>query len=330
MTVHPLYAPAMRFPSRNRHLAFAFALASVARVSPAFAAGPELDLEPGVSGCPDVAELRRDIVQHLGRDDLDAPTAPRIVVRVRHATPDGLAADVRVGPATRVLAGSTCADLVQGAALSIALAIETDREERRMTTGATAPEPSRPAEPHEAHEGSDASTPAVRDARVVAGAEALTSVGLLPRAAAGVGGEGRIRISERAWIAARGFLLPSATMPDDAFEMRLVAGGGGGCVEPLGGTAWALPLCGHVLVGSLSVTNASRPMASGREKAWAALALGAGVRARAVGPVIVDGRLEALFPSGHPTFLTGDCPASGFQEPFAAFVVAAGAGLALP
>lgn len=327
-----MHAP--RTNVRNAVLrAAALAAAFLAFPQTVWARAPELVVPPGGAGCPAAGELRREISTHLGRDVFDAPDAPRVTVRVVGGAAAGLGAEIEIVQG-RVLTrhviegtGETCADLVRAAALSAALAIEQDPAKAAPEP---APSESAPAAPRLEGQASVAPAGEPRE-RVVAVGSALTSVGLLPRPGLGVGAGVRARVSEVTWLSARGLWLPDADMPDRTFAMRLLAGGAGACVEPrLGSAAVKAVGCAHIVVGALDVTRTTVAMASSGGSVFSAASLSAGARARVAGPLTIEGGVEGVLPFSHPTFLTAICPASGFQQPFAALVVALGAGVSIP
>ncbi len=279
----------------------------------------------GVEGCPDAGELRRSIAGHLGRDPFEDADAPRVAVRVRSSA-SGASADVVLGETHRTIEGASCADVVRASALSLALAIEREAE---RPPPAPPPPPPAPPPPVAREAPPPEASPSVRDDRVVATASALTTVGLLPRAAPGFGAGARVRVAERVWISARGFALPYASMPNDAFAMRLFAGGAGACVEPAGTKDVALVGCGHLLAGSFEVRDATDPLLGPSAALYLGASLAAGVRARIAGPLSVEGGIDGQFPFTRPTFLAATCPPTGFEPPFAALALWLGAGISL-
>jgi hypothetical protein len=102
------------------------------------------------------------------------------------------------------------------------------------------------------------------------------------------------------------------------------------CLEPFGSPTVTAVGCAHVIGGSLAVTGANVPMRNGGAKPFGAAVLSAGARARVVGPLSLEGAVEAAVPFGHPTFLTETCPSSGFEQPFAALALVLGAGVSIP
>jgi hypothetical protein len=299
------------------------ALTLVART--ATAEPPRLETPPDAE-CPSASELRAAIAAQIGRDDFDRSDAPSVSVRVRRSFDGSLAADVSVttsATTTRTIDNAdSCGELVRAAALSIALAIEEDAAEPRPVP----PPPS--AAPRE--EGQPRVEPPVRRDRVAVTASGLTSLGLLPRPAAGVGLAARARISERAWIGARSFWLPGATMPNETFALSLFAAGPGACVEPFGSTTVMAVGCAHVVGGAFEVTTTSVDMKSARAEAYIAANLSAGARARVHGPIHLEGALDAQLPFTRPTYLTTTCPPTGFEPPFVALALWFGAGVSIP
>ena len=178
----------------------------------------------------------------------------------------------------------------------------------------------------------DASSDArdLRADRAVLLASGQTQLGLLPSASLGAGGTARLRVAGHTWVSARGFFLPESTMADNSFGMTLAGGGAGVCVEPFGARGVAAVGCAHVLAGSLAVVSRNVPMGNGGVKPFGAGALSAGARARVLGPVVVEGAIEATVPFAHPTFLTATCPSVGFQQPFAAVALVFSAGVSIP
>ena len=313
----------MRGPSKNRH-AITILVTALLATRVAGAEAPRLETPPDADDCPSATELRQAIASQLGRDDFDRADAPSVAVRVSRAADGSFAADVSVtthAPSTRTIDNAdTCSDLVRAAALSIALAIEKDAVERK---------PPPPPPPPMTNERQEPPRGLLRNDRVAITASALTSIGLLPRPAAGGGAAVRVRVSDTVWISARGFWLPEASMPNDSFTMRLLAGGAGACIEPIGTTHVAAAGCGHVVPGSFDVTKANVGMRSTEPEAYVAATLSAGVRARLYGPIHLEGAADAQMPFTRPTYLTTTCPPTGFEPPFVALALWLGAGVSV-
>ncbi len=284
-----------------------------------------------IEECPSSADLRRAIVTHLGRDAFDrAEGAPRVWVHVLRTASGALVADVTVERASSTAThridggGGTCSDLVRAAALSIALAMEAE------------PSPSQP--PHARAVALESPRPEpgpqarrdLRDERWLVLAAGVTQLGLLASASSGAGGHARLRVADHVWVGARGLFLPEARMPNDAFGTTLAAGGLGACAEPFGWTNVAASGCAHVLAGSLAAVSPNVSMANGGAKPFGAGALSANVRTRVVGPLVLEGAVEAIVPFGHPALLTATCPSAGFQQPFAALLLGFGVGVSIP
>jgi hypothetical protein len=282
--------------------------------------------------CPSADDLRKGIAAQLGRDDFDRPGAPHVTVHIRPRddVSSVLVADVSMttqdgATSTRTIGhADTCSDLVRAAALSIALAIERESEAAKPAPPPTAPEVPSPTreEPSESRE-------SLRSDRFVGTAAALTSIGLLPRPAAGIGAALRGRITESVWISARGFWLPEAAMPNDAFAMNLVAAGPGVCFEPFGSANVTAVGCGHVFGGAFGVTTVNALMQSRAPEAYVAASLSAGARARIAGPLQLEGAVDGQIPFTRPTYLTQACPITGFEPPFAALALWLGVGASL-
>ena len=328
-----LYASVVSGPSKNRHalatIAVLLLTSGISRAEP-----PRIEAPADVEGCPSGDDLQRAIAAQLRRDELSRADAPRVVVHIRHRDVEGkaLAADVTMtmadGASTfrrTVDGGDECSDLVRAAALSIALALESDASERSEKK--TAAPPTAPAAPPEAREQPALPMEPARRDRVVVTASALTSVGLLPRPAAGAGVAGRARLGESVWISARGLWLPEATMPNGSFGLGLLAAGAGACVEPFGTTAVSAVGCAHVLGGAFEVTRTSADMQDDAARAYVAAALSAGARARIAGPVHLEGAVDAHVPFTRPTYLTTTCPPTGFEPAFVALALWLGAGI---
>jgi hypothetical protein len=291
-------------------------------------AAPPVMSNEGVEGCPDAGDLRRAIAAHLGRDPFDDVDAPRVDVLVRGDEDGTVTAEVTLGDSSRALEGATCEDVVRAAALSVALAIERDPAPPAPPPRPEAP----PPRPERAPEAERPPGPAasVRDDRFVATASGVTTVGLLPRPAPGVGVGLRLRVSDAVWLSARGLALPHAAMPNDVFAMRMFMGGAGACIEPAAWGNAALVACGHVVAGSLEVTEAREPLSTPSSALHAAATLGLGARARVFGPFSVEGGADVHLPFTRPTFLAATCPPTGFEPPFAALAVWLGGGISLP
>ena len=347
-----VYAEEVLSPSHNRRgasvglvIAFAIGMASLFVAREAAADAPTLRVTDDGAACPNAAELRAAIVAHLGRDPFGEPNAPSVDVAIRKSTT--LRAEITVVPTpaggasapprTRTIDGDSCTELVRAAALVAALAIEED------TKPAPPPPPPAPVEPAPPpppppplpiDRDRDSPTPApngdsLRRASFVAIASAMTSVGLLPAPGPGVSGALRIRLAPELWLSGRGLLLLPARMPDDTFSMSMLGGGAGACWEPGGSDRVAAIACAHVLGGSLRVEDASVAMRDG-SKGFAAASVSGGARARIGGPVVVEATLEGIVPFAHPAFVTATCPATGFQQPFAAVAFTLGAGVSIP
>jgi len=288
---------------------------------------PHLEIPPDTTDCPSADDLRRLISAQLGRGDtFDRSDSPSVNVRVRKASDGTLSADLSVTRSmttTRTIdSGESCADLVRAAALSVALAIEQEEEERRQKE----PPPPPPPPPKETE---PLAPQEIRRDRVAITGSALTTVGLLPRPAAGVGVGARVRVSEAAWLSARGFVLPGASMPNETFGLNLITGGPGVCVEPFGSNSVALAACGHVVAGAWNTTKTSVDFPSKTDEVYVAATLSAGARARIVGPLHLDGAVDAHLPFTRPTFLTTTCPPTGFEPAFVALAVWLGAGISI-
>lgn len=293
----------------------------------AYAAPPRLETPPEITDCPTADELRSAIARQLGRDDFDREGAPIVDVRVRRSD-QALAADISVtttaATTTRTIDDAeACSDLVRAAALSVALAIEKEAEDdsRRPTQSLVKPPSAKDERP--------LVNPSLRNDRLVLTASGLTSIGLLPRPAPGVGLLARVRISESAWISTRGFVLPEASMPNDAFALRLRGVGAGACVEPFGAVRVSAVGCAHLVGGLFDVTQRNTLMKSADPEPYAAAVLSAGARAQVHGPFHVEGGLDAHLPFVRPTYLTDRCPPTGFEPPFMALALWLGAGISI-
>lgn len=341
--VHAVYAQHVTTPSKNRPralvlaIAIAVATASSLLARTAAADPPTLRVLDEAAACPNAAELRAAIVAHLGRDPFGDPNAPSVDVAIRRE--GTMRAEITVAtkgapPRTRTIGDDSCAELVRAAALVAALAIEEDAK----PSPTPAPPPPPPAPPPVVPEPPpDRDAPpaapsgdSLRRARFVAIASATTAIGLLPAPGPGIGGALRVRLAPELWLSARGLYMSPARMPDDTFAMSLAGGGAGACWEPGGSDRVAAIACGHVLGGALAVSDPRVPMREAGSKGFAAATISGGARARVGGPVVVEATLEGIVPFAHPTILTATCPASGFQQPFAAVAFTLGAGVSIP
>ena len=115
-------------------------------------------------------------------------------------------------------------------------------------------------------------------------------------------------------------------MPNQDFSLALLAGGLGACVEPFGTGSVAAVGCGHLMGGAFDVTTAQVGMKSTAAEAYVAGALVAGVRARVYGPIHLEGAVDAQVPFVRPTYVTTECPPTGFEPPFVALALWFGAG----
>ncbi len=325
----------MRAPSKNRTRGVAFATSVVTSAlfvaSPSLAAPPRLDTTAAGTTCPAADALRKAIAAQLGRDDFDRERAPDVLVRIR-SNEGGLAADVIVtsrdgAVSSRMLEGAAegCEALVRAAALSVALAIEEEAARAKPTPPPPPPPPPAAPPPRDAV---TTATPPPRE-RAAVTANALSALGLQPRASAGAGASARVRIGDATFVSARGFHLPGAAMPNDAFSLRLVAGGAGACVEPASSRIASVFGCAHAMFGSWDVTEASVPMQGRTAAFYAAASVAAGARAKVAGPVHVEAVVDGQVPLTRPTFLTAPCPPTGFEPPFIALALWVGAGVSI-
>lgn len=317
-------------PSKNRHAvarnllrAGYCAVTLVARS--ANAEPPRFEAPRDIAECPSSSELRSWIAAQLGRDDFDRSDAPSVNVRVRRSSDGTLAADVSVTTSmtsTRTIDDAdSCVDLVRAAALSVALALEKDAAREKTPTPAATPEVPR--------EGARAVGAPIRADRVVLTASGLTTVGLLPRPAAGAGIGARVRVSDSVWVSGRAFWLPEAPMPNGAFDMNVAAAAAGACAEPVGTEGVVGTLCAHLLAGAFGVTKAHVDMGNTAPEPYVAATVSVGARARVVGPLQIEGALDGQLPLTRPTYLTTTCPPSGFQPPFMALALWLGAAIAI-
>lgn len=307
--------------------------------SVARADAPRLEVPSTVMDCPSAGELRHAIVGEVGRDDFDGAAAPLVVVRARPEDDGSLSADIAITlrgePTTaRTIRGAgTCAELVRAAALSVALAIdisartpprgERPQEEEAKSEETTGPKSEVAHLPEEQRHGSES----LRDDRVVVAVSALSSLGVLPRPAAGGGLAARVRVTSALWLSTRGYWFPEASMPGDDFSLRLLAAGAGACVEPLAGRAAAALLCGHLVGGSYDVRHATVGMADRSPATYLAASLSVGGRARVLGPIHLEGSIDAQLPLVRPTFVTTECPPRGFEPAFVAVAMWLGGGV---
>jgi hypothetical protein len=327
MVIHALYASAVRSPSQNRHrLVGTLAAGLVLAVAPvAWGTPAHLEVTTDVEeDCPTEHELRRALGDQLGRDLAEDPTSGA-AVRVRRLEQGALVVDVSVttreGMSTRTLGagGDTCRDLVRAAVLTIALALEKE-----------APPPAKPPPPVPPPDRDVArGERPLRSDRFVTTVSAATAVGLLPRPGAGAGAAARIRVSEALWISGRGLWLPETTMPNETFSANLLVGGLGICAEPIGNARIVAVGCVHAVAGAYGTSAGRAPVAEG-DRGYAAGTLSAGVRARALGPIHIEAMADAHLPVIRPTILAAQCPPSGFEPPFAALALLAGAGVSIP
>lgn len=297
----------------------------------AHATAPVLEVEDGITNCPDAESLRRETAAHLRRDPFDGDAAPVVVVQVKRRE-GGLVAEVTLtGHGTRAIEGSTCGDLVGAAALSLALAIDQDAP--RVPPPRSEPSDAAPPRLEPSSVGPRPEAPLLDQAprlpRVVATAQFASSVGVLPRAAPGVALSGRVRVDGPISVSARGQLYPEASLPNGAFSMRYWGGALGACADTFVlGRATTASFCAHAVLGALEVVHASTPTSGSKVVSGAALS--AGVDYRVVGPVHFDATAEGTLPFVRPTFATEQCPIVGFQQPFSTLAVLLGAGVSIP
>jgi hypothetical protein len=314
----------VRLPSKIRPIV-ATAIVTTLSAEPALASPPRLETPADAANCPSESELRNTIAGQLGRDDFDKADAPSVQVVVRRSSDGTFSGDVSVttsSTTTRTIDGAdTCAELVRAAALSIALAIEKDASEAKPTK---APEVFPPAPAETMPLG-----PSIERDRVAIMGSALTTVGLLPRPGAGVGLAGRVRVAERVWLSARGFVLPSTSMPNDAFSLALSGGGLGACVEPFGSRSVTAVGCAHVIGGAYAPTRDNVDLQNAKNEPYVAATLSAGARARVWGPIHLEGAVDGHLPFARPTYLATTCPPTGFEPPFMALALWFGAGISI-
>ena len=301
-------------------LVTSIAAAILVLAPPALAGKPRVEVPAGIESCPSADELHAAIGAHLGREDYDR-AAPPIEVRVRRGEGDTgtLVAEIAIGATRprRIDPAETCSDLFRAAALSIALALETD-----------APPPPPSAAPPAVFP--DALPRDAAEDRAVVTASALTSIGILPRPSAGLGVSGRVRLTRLVSLSARGLWLPEGTMPDGSFALGLKAAGAGACIEPFGSRTVRAVGCAHLVGGAYSVMPRELPVLEGSSRAYVAATVSAGARLRVAGPMHLEAALDAHVPFVRPTYVTAACPEVGFQAPFVALAMWLGAGISIP
>ena len=239
-------------------------------------------------GCPDRAALVRLIQEHAGGDPV-SPGAARVKVERRKA---GWTATVEVASSPpRRLAGVTCAEVVDAAALVIALAIDP----------AADPDPDPAADPVRVSRAAAPASSAL-DLRVRAGG--LGEAGTLPRPAFGA------NASASLWRGLHGIELSYAL-----FRPTHAAIGGAGEVAPIG--LWTLGLQACRLLSPVVIclgaeagrmTADARQLADGRQVAALWVAASASTRAtrRIGGNARVYLGVEALAAVRRPRFVLDD------------------------
>lgn len=266
---------------------------------------------PGAESCPDEAALRKAVASRVGYDPFFAWAEKTIVASLLRAEPKGFVARVHLVDSAGVEHGSrelrsdqTCADLLDAAALAIAIAIDPlllvpvpqKQAPTPEATPAATPQPWVDAPPRARLPAPLREEPAPRPATVFSvSAGVVESVGVAPKLAAGLslGGDVRWRdvsLALEARIdapAGRSIEKPVGLTPTTVSTWVLLA-----TVAPCGHLR-ALEMCGLAQLGSLQASTNASGEGSGAS-AWIAIGGRVGVNQRISGGTTLRLRTDVL------------------------------------
>jgi hypothetical protein len=298
----------------------------------------------GTDRCSDGASIASRVSQRLGRSVFSDSALTRIEGVIEREGAQWRAhlymrgADGRLEGVRHLTSDAPdCNALDAAATLAVALAIDPESALRPPPSPAAAP-PSN-ANAAESPQPLAAALPAPppttlkeppRRENVELSAEAIVSLGLLPKTSVGMSLSMGVEVARFTEVTAGALYLPEVHTADGDFAFGLTAGWAGGCFLPVKAPRARLSLCGMGLLGAIhSVVLAFEPTNPG-ERFWGAAALSARVRVRVAGPVTVDVGGDALAPLIRDSFLVRNRPGTVFQEGQIVGTLFAGLGVEIP
>lgn len=284
----------------------------------------------GPAECPAQQDVRRAIEDALGHplDAADAgPARVRLRATVTRAEPDSFLLVLETtgadGTGRRELAGPSCPELADAAAVIAALAFESGASQPATTpsrdalgaapprASAPPPPPAPPPLPAESLTPSpapliDREGPPHPELRLSAAAD----TGTLPHPAAGVGvgasfGSGWLRVDAAATL----FFDRRATLgqsPTAGADLRLVEASVGACHALPIVAHWTTRLCATLHAGLLHADAFGAPGAHAADSPWAAASADGALWWSSAGPVSFFVAVGALVPLTRPHFVLGD------------------------
>jgi hypothetical protein len=298
----------------------------------------------GTDGCSDGASIASRVSQRLGRSVFSDSALTRIEGVIEREGAEWRAhlymrgADGRLEGVRHLTSDAPdCNALDAAATLAVALAIDPDSALRPPPSPAAAAPSS--ANVAESPQPLAAALPALppmtlkeppRRENVELSAEAIVSMGLLPKTSVGMSLSTGVEVARSTEVTAGALYLPEVHTADGDFAFGLTAGWAGACFLPVETPRARLSLCGTGLLGAIhSVVLAYEPLNPG-ERLWAAAGLSARVRVRVAGPVIVDVGGDAIAPLTRDDFRVRNLPSTVFQETGIVGTVFAGLGVEIP
>lgn len=299
----------------------------------------------GAETCPSEDAVRQKIIEMTGYDPFTDPTAPRARVTVRM---DGgrLVATVRVVSApddresTRELESppGDCAPIADAVALAIALAMDDRPRRSPPSAGPGSADGAADVPPSAGSMGATAAMPSAERSvspEVADGprgwgvrAEAIWTLGLLPRPNTGFGLGLRRGWGDRFQLVAGGVWLPAQSEAGQ-FSAGLAAAKAGACVEAPRFGPLAAEHCALAFVGAWRLAPEAGTLASKTGPFWSAGALSSALALRSRDGIEAELGAMGLVPFARPTFQTASCPPAAFQQPAVALALFFSAGLSI-
>ncbi len=290
----------------------------------------------GAEMCDSGDRLRDKVSAILGRDPFSGVDAPefrgtiqrdaemltaRLWLRERDGseTSRELRSPIGSDPDT---SARDCAALTDAVALALALSLDRHAPSAarpRRQRAAAAP-PAELADRGVLHER------ASRPPRAAVFAEAGWRLGLLPRAAAGLGVTVRYWLGARFAVTAGGEWLP-AQSERGQFSVALTTAKVGVCAEVYQTPSFGILGCTEPMAGALQVENEAGAVADAGSHAWFGLGLNGRLRTRLSSTWGAEFALGSVVPARRPVYETLACPLVGFQQPSATLGLSAAAGL---
>jgi len=272
------------------------------------------ELGPGSEACLPEADLRAKIAETLGGDPFSRSDGP-IVRAGASARGDELVAIVRLRESEHApeafreihAPAGDCTALTDAVALAVTLALSSTESPKPVEVLVVSPPPM-------ADRGAMGPAPRSAPGTWALLAEAVWTLGALPRPEAGIGVEARYAILPHWAIAAGGDWLPDASEAGQ-FSVGLARARLGLCAIPFRHGSFSVIGCATAEGGAVRIGNEAAVLKAAGSHAWFGAGLSARASARLGERWVVEGGAGAVAPTSRPVYATPSCPLVGFQEP---------------